>query len=399
MPPTFSGLTSRKSVVMRRVRELNRWVHGWPGAADEPRRPFTAMSGSALTVALLMIAIVLLIGFLLPTSQHLGSLLVVVPATTAALAGPRLTAAVAALSCGGALALDAYDGLLQSSIWAVHLLTILLVSGLVIGFRAIRERNVSELLDVRTVSETIQRVLLRPLPGRLGSLRMRSAYHASQPHALIGGDLYAAAKTPTGVRLVIGDVKGKGLLAIDDAATLLGAFRAAPHARVTLPELMAYLEGTLRSHFRDSAMNDSNAGERFVTALVLDLPDDGGHVRMVSCGHPPPYLVEGQAADLMPVGRPSPPLGLSSLLAEEYAVDTFPLSADATLFLYTDGAIEARDAAGRFFDLGARLAAWSGSEPGELIEHVLDGLLAHVGGERHLDDDIAMVALQRDAAR
>jgi serine phosphatase RsbU (regulator of sigma subunit) len=357
------------------------------------------ISVNALTVALLLIAVILLIGFLLlPTSQHLGSLMVVVPATTAALAGPRLTAAVAALSCGAALALDAYDGLLHTSIWAVHLLAILLVSGFVIGFRAIRERNVSELLEVRTVSETIQRVLLRPLPQRLGSLRMQSAYHASQPHALIGGDLYAAAKTPTGVRIVIGDVKGKGLPAIDDAATLLGAFRAAPHADITLQELMAYLENTLRSHFRDSSMNDSNAAEHFVTALVLDVPDDGGYVRMISCGHPPPYLVGGGAAAPMAVPLPSPPLGLSGLLAEDYTVDTFALPPHATLFLYTDGAIEARDAAGRFYDLGARLSAWAGSEPEELIDYVLDGLFAHVGDERHLNDDVAIVALQRKAA-
>jgi serine phosphatase RsbU (regulator of sigma subunit) len=39
---------------------------------------------------------------------------------------------------------------------------------------------------------------------------------AAQAESLIGGDLYAAVRTPTGTRLIIGDVMGKGLTAISD---------------------------------------------------------------------------------------------------------------------------------------------------------------------------------------
>lgn len=347
-----------------------------------------------LAVALVMIAVILLAGFLLPTSQHLGSLLVAVPATTAALAGPRMTAVAAVLSCGAALALDSHDGLLDSSIFAVHLVAILLVSGFVIAFRSLRERNVRELSEVRAVSETIQRVLLRPLPPDIGSLRVRCVYHASHPHALIGGDLYAAARTTDAVRLVIGDVKGKGLPAVEDSAALLGAFRGAAHRRLTLPELMADLEHSVRNHFEETALSDRDAAERFITALVLEIPDDGETVQMVNCGHPAPYLFRRSGADLVPPGRYAPPLGLGSVRAADYVVDTFPFAGNATLLLYTDGAIEARDGAGRFFDLGARISGWRGTDPQELLQWVLDGLTAHVGGEMGLNDDVAMIALQ-----
>lgn len=92
---------------------------------------------------------------------------------------------------------------------------------------------------------------------------------------------------------------------------------------------------------------------------------------------------------------PSPPLGLGSLNAEDYVVDTFPFGREATLLLYTDGAIEARNDDGQFYDLGAHVADWPGSRPEELLQHVLDGLSLHVGGGAiKLDDDIAMIAVQ-----
>lgn len=345
-----------------------------------------------------MLAAILAAGYALPTSQHLGSLMVIVPATTAALAGTRMTALIAVLSCLCALALDAYDGLLNSSIFAVHLLAILLVSGFVIAFRGLREKSSRELSAVRTVSETVQRVLLRPLPPRVGNVRIAAVYHASHPHALVGGDLYAAARSADGLRVVIGDVKGKGLPAVDDAAALLGAFRGAPHKALSLQQLVADLEGSMRTHFEGSSLTDGDAAERFITMLVLEIPDGEGVISMINCGHPPPYLIAPEGARLVPPERPSPPIGLNSVEAEDYSVDTFPLQADGTVLLYTDGAYEARDPEGRFYDLGARVATWPAGESDDLLQYVLDGLTDHVGGEMRLDDDVALVALTCDPA-
>jgi serine phosphatase RsbU (regulator of sigma subunit) len=363
------------------------------GRVESPWWSFLTHGYGPLVVALGMIAGILVAGFALPKSQHLGSLMVIVPATTAALAGTRMTALIAVLSCVSALALDAYDGLLNTSIFAVHLLAIVLVSGFVIAFRRLRERNITELTELRTVSDTVQRVLLRPLPSRVGDVRIEAIYHASHPYALVGGDLYAAARSAAGLRIVIGDVKGKGLPAVDDAAALLGAFRGAPHKALTLPQLVAELENSMRTHFEGSALTDGDPGERFITMLVLEIPDGKGAISMINCGHPAPYLILPEGSRLVPPGRPSPPIGLNSLRAEDYAVDTFPLGKKGTILLYTDGAIEARDGAGRFYDLGGRVATWTAEEPGDLLRYVLDGLADHVGGEMRLDDDVAMVAL------
>ncbi|MGW5171621.1 hypothetical protein ACWEQ1_30100 [Streptomyces nodosus] len=60
---------------------------------------------------------------------------------------------------------------------------------------------------VRSVAEAAQRALLRPLPDRLGPLHIACSYLAAGKDACIGGDLYAAARTGSRTRLIIGDLR------------------------------------------------------------------------------------------------------------------------------------------------------------------------------------------------
>ncbi|MFG2477697.1 PP2C family protein-serine/threonine phosphatase [Streptomyces fagopyri] len=355
----------------------------------------TASRYGPFLFAIAMIAAILGFGFMLPTSDHLGSLMATVPAATAALAGARVTATVAGLSCVACVALDGHDGLFGTSIFVVHLVAIALVSLCVITFRTLRERSTRELLGVRAVAEAVQRVLIRPMPPSIGSLRIRAEYRASHPQALVGGDLYAVARADGAVRFLIGDVKGKGLAAVDDAAALLGAFRSSARRTSSLATLMALLEEAVQAHFEEMAATDPDVAERFITALLLEIPADGSCVRMINCGHPPPFLVDKDTVRSVPARRPAPPLGLNSTGTQGYATTVLPLVEDALLLLYTDGVIEARDPKGTFFDLEARIAGWPGREPDELLPYILEGLTAHVGGSMRLNDDAAMVTVQR----
>ncbi|MFE7711638.1 SpoIIE family protein phosphatase [Streptomyces sp. NPDC057486] len=169
------------------------------------------------------------------------SLLIVAPALTASFASTLITGAIAALAVAGMLVIG-----LQNSHpitdFDSQIIALLVVSVIVTAFGYLRERHARELELIRTVSEVTQRVVLRPLPRRIGPLRVGSVYLAAQEQALLGGDLYATARTSTGTRLIIGDVTGRGLTAISDAALLLGAFREGAHRQATLPDLAAYLD-------------------------------------------------------------------------------------------------------------------------------------------------------------
>jgi serine phosphatase RsbU (regulator of sigma subunit) len=387
---------------MGKAKVVPRRLKTWGAATFGARRQFGAADGGAvfmrdgpLVVAVVLLVVILVLGLLLRPDQHLASLLVAPPTITAAACGIRLTALVAAVSCGAAILLDVLDGSWYTAIPAIHVIAILFVTAFVIALRGVRERNLRELIEVRAVSDAVQRVLLRPLPRRMGPLQIASVYHSSQPWARMGGDLYAVVRTPTGLRFVIGDVRGKGLPAVDDAVSLLGGFREAAPRAADLPELAAYLEESMETHFADAGETDDTAGERFVTALFLEISFDIGTVKAVNCGHYPPLLIGRTMTGSTHQRSHSPPLGLNSRNSADYVVDHFRLGVGETFLVYTDGVIEARDPAGNFFDLTGQAGQWAGQGPEHLIGHVLDSVRRHTGGP--LMDDVAMVAVRRDA--
>src|ERR1051326_8796417 len=65
------------------------------------------------------------------------------------------------------------------------------------------------LANVVSVAEAAQRAVLRPLPEHVGPLELGVVYLAAAADAQVGGDLYDVAKTPFGIRVIIGDVRGK----------------------------------------------------------------------------------------------------------------------------------------------------------------------------------------------
>jgi serine phosphatase RsbU (regulator of sigma subunit) len=87
-------------------------------------------------------------------------------------------------------------------------------------------------------------------------------------NALIGGDLYEAVSTPHGVRIIIGDVRGKGLDAVQLAATVLGAFRQAAAVQPDLPSLVKAI---------DAVVSAVTGDEDFVTALLCRSPTTGAY--------------------------------------------------------------------------------------------------------------------------
>ncbi|MEW1774431.1 PP2C family protein-serine/threonine phosphatase [Streptomyces sp. NPDC086777] len=297
-----------------------------------------------------------------------------------------------ALTASAAVVLiDWHDGLVHSPLLPIHIGALLAVSGSAVAARALHDRDLRELTQVRAVSEAAQRVLLRPIPHTLGSLRIASMYRAATAHALVGGDLYAAVRSGRTTRFLIGDVRGKGLPAVEDASALLGAFREAAHEHETLPKLAASLERSVRRHLAEMSGRDPNSAERFITALLVEIPDAEETVRVMSCGHPPPLLRRRGGVTRLCVDRPAPPLGLAGSTAEEFPSHTFAFFPGDTLLLYTDGLVEARDAAGTFYPVLERAATWAWCCPHSLLQHISRDLDSYAG--QHLDDDLAMVAV------
>ncbi|MFE0674156.1 PP2C family protein-serine/threonine phosphatase [Streptomyces sp. NPDC058867] len=356
---------------------------------QEPRR-------ALLAIPIALIVIVTVVDILAPPTVHLGPFLVAAPAVTASFAGPWATAFIGALAVAAQAVVATVRTSLVDLNHSFQLITLILISAFVTSLAARRERHERQLTQLRSVATAAQEVVLKPLPHQVGPLRIASLYLAAESEAQIGGDLYAAARTERGTRFVIGDVRGKGLEAVGDAALLLGAFQGAAHRRADLSSLVTFLEGTVSSDLDDPAALENTAedqGEAFITAAMLDVPDDEPVLHLISCGHPPPLLLRDGRTSLLSTSRPAPPLGLTEFAEADLTTQAFTFEVGDIVLLYTDGVIEARDGDGTFYPLAERVAGKTAEGPEALLAHLSADLLDHVGG--HLGDDAAMVAIER----
>lgn len=278
-----------------------------------------------------------------------------------------------------------------------ELATVAAIAVFAVFLNRLLARRARQLVQVRSVAETAQLAVLHPLPHHLGHVTLESMYLAAAAEARIGGDLYGAVRTPHGVRLLIGDVRGKGLPAIQAAATLLGAFRESAHDAPDLPHLARRLETSIsRYASQHPGVLGSEIAERFITALLAEIPDHELVVRTLTCGHPPPLLLHRGEVRELQADAPSPPLNLGMLVNDEFHVDLTPFHPGDQLLLYTDGVTETRDRSGAFYPLAERIRPWSGETPRHLLKHLHRDLVAYSDGE--LDDDVAAVIARRRAS-
>jgi serine phosphatase RsbU (regulator of sigma subunit) len=252
-----------------------------------------------------------------------------------------------------------------------------------------------QLADVVSVAEVAQRAVLRPLPERVGPLSLGVVYLAAAAEAKLGGDLYDVAETEHGIRLIIGDVRGKGLGAVEVAADVLGIFREVAHGVHTLAELARRLDAGLARRWGQH--------EEFVTALLAEVDAQTGRLTIFNCGHPPAMLISaaGNTVRVLEVPAPAPPLGILTLGDTTGAGMVVDLEPGDQLLLYTDGVTEARDSDRDFYPLQERLAklaaaaaspAGRGRTDGDLLGLLRKDLRRHVGAP--LDDDAALLLVR-----
>ncbi|MQY36344.1 hypothetical protein SRB17_43430 [Streptomyces sp. RB17] len=366
------------------------------GVRGPVRRPATGRPAAGLPVPpllpvlpvlpVLVVAIVALFGAAVGGGLIWLPLLAAGPALAAATNQPRgvLCAGLLAAATGAALGIAHGVPARELTVVLAALLAVTAASDLASTLRGRRERV---LAAVRSVAEAAQHALLQPVPDTVGPFQVAVRYSAAAAEARIGGDLYALVSTPHGIRLIVGDVRGKGLPAVGTAALVLGVFREAAHDEPDLLDVVARIE---RSLARNLGPDD------FVTAVVAGCPRPG-HLEIVNCGHTPPLLVSasGEVAAVEP-SRPAPPLGLRALAGQTPRLQRLPFAVGDQLLLYTDGVTEARDHARAFYPLAEGVARHVCDEPARTLTALHDELLAHVGGRLH--DDAALLLLRRSSA-
>ncbi|WP_051450586.1 PP2C family protein-serine/threonine phosphatase [Actinospica robiniae] len=326
----------------------------------------------------------------LATSPGVGfsATLSVPPALAALVAPPRqLRPLLVGAICVVAAALL---GSLEENVHAVEQIAELFATVMVtvVSWVAVRSAQLQQrtLTTVRTVAEAAQQVLLRALPSDLVSVRSAVRYVAAAAEARIGGDLYEVTTTAFGDRLIIGDVRGKGLPAVEAAADVLGVFREAAHQEGDLAAIAARMHASLLRRTPSDL-------EEFVTAVLVSVPPGGSQAEIVNCGHPAPLLLHHGVITPLEPPEPSPPLGLLDLSRDSLPVYKVDFEPGDHILLYTDGITEARDEEGAFYRLEQDKGWTVYQNPDPMLDHVLRAVRAHAGPR--LSDDIALLAVKR----
>ncbi|MFE5486038.1 PP2C family protein-serine/threonine phosphatase [Streptomyces sp. NPDC056527] len=355
-----------------------------PGKVARKRLAVQLASGTPV-LPVLTVSVIVVVDLLGGAGLTWLPLLAAGPALAATTNGPRGVLCVGLLAGVLGATLGFRDGAPGRELAAVlsALGAVTLASALASALRGRRERV---LAAVRSVAEAAQQALLQPVPAVVGPFQVAVHYSAAAAEARIGGDLYALVPTPYGVRLIVGDVRGKGLPAVGVAALVLGVFREAAYEEA---DLLAVVDRIERSLARNLRCDD------FVTAVVAGYPRPGV-LEVVNCGHAPPLLVRGSAVVPVEPAHPAPPLGLRALTGETPALHELPFADGDQLLLYTDGVTEARDHGRRFYPLSERLAQHLSDEPTRTLAALHEELLAHVGGRLH--DDAALLLLRKPTA-
>ncbi|MHC3474788.1 PP2C family protein-serine/threonine phosphatase [Streptomyces sp. 7R007] len=304
------------------------------------------------------------------------------PAFAGLIGGWRRTALIGVVALLLCIGLGVYDGLFEERRGFTAMASVAGVTGIGIGAAVSRSRREAELASVRSIAEVAQRVLLRPVPRTAGPLQAAVSYTSAVAEARIGGDLYEMVASPHGIRVIVGDVQGKGLAAVETAAVVLGAFREAAHDESDLVGLGERLERSVARELE---------GEKFVTAILAEIGSDHGAV-FLNYGHPAPMVVRQGGVDFPEPHAYALPLGLGGHGGDgpkPYWVDFTP---GEQLLLYTDGVTETRDAEGAFYPLGDRAHLLDEPDADQALATLREDLVRHAGGPLH--DDAAMLLLR-----
>jgi serine phosphatase RsbU (regulator of sigma subunit)/anti-sigma regulatory factor (Ser/Thr protein kinase) len=242
-----------------------------------------------------------------------------------------------------------------------------------------RERIEQELRVARLIQQTLLPKELPALPGW-----QLAAYY--QPARAVGGDFYDFLSFSDGrLGIVIGDVTDKGVPAALVMATTRSILRTAAQEGLATP-------GAVLARANDLLFPDIPP-RMFVTCLYGILNPHTGALVYANAGHDLPHQrQEGGAVELRATGMP---LGLMPGMSYEER-ETILAPGDSVLF-YSDGLVEAHNPAREMFGfprLMSLMAEWTDTTP--LIERMLNELAAFTGADWEQEDDVTLVALQRE---
>jgi serine phosphatase RsbU (regulator of sigma subunit) len=305
------------------------------------------------------------------------SLFIVAPLIVATAADERRTAIIAGATVVLTSAAVVWHGQVKDATSWFRVTPACAMGLLAVVLALVRRRCEERLAQMTAIAQASQVALLPPVPPDVTGIRIAARYRSATRGAWVGGDLYEIIPTGNGIRVIIGDVRGKGLDAILLARQVLSAFRRSAVATPALEHVADEVSRAIRPYLGE---------EDFVTAVLAQIAPSG-ELTIVNCGHHPPLLHHGDGLRSL-TGTTAPPLGL----ADDFTAFTAGWRPGDRLLLYTDGLVESRNQHGDFLPEDQIAMALAAADCDRALDMLMTAVHWHTGGRRH--DDMALLLLE-----
>lgn len=214
------------------------------------------------------------------------------------------------------------------------------------------------------------------------------------PMSSVSGDFYDFFTDNSGrlLGLSLMDVSGHGVAS--GLITMIGKLIC---HRVFFQNTQRNIGETL-AHINDELIQEIGSLDNYVTGIMLKFTDSG--IEYVNAGHTDLLLADSNGTVRSIGSEDGTHRGLFLGIEEmrmDFAPAAVPINRGETLFLYTDGLIEAMNSRDEIFGmsrLSGALASCAGLSASETMKRVIDTMLAHTAG-LHLKDDCAAICLKR----
>ncbi|MBB5326160.1 serine phosphatase RsbU (regulator of sigma subunit) [Anoxybacillus tepidamans] len=231
-------------------------------------------------------------------------------------------------------------------------------------------------------------IQMKLLNGKIPKFEGGEVLGSSLPAHLIGGDYYDFYLLANGkIRIVIGDVMGKGIPAAMLMILTRGAFRSAAESTDSPGKTLAAINQALYEDLRTL--------RAFVTLFCADWDPKTGVLTYANAGHLLPLFIKGKKRTVKEIPNVTGTM-IGGLPNQVYKEESIQLEDNDMIFFYTDGILEAQNQNGDQYKRDRLIdALLSNIDKGikEIGQYVIESVNRFTQGAPQ-KDDITMVLLK-----
>ena len=277
----------------------------------------------------------------------------------------------------------------QLALWAglgLSLIGLVLAGGY--GLRRRRERNqIREQLvrELEREMQTAHDLQMSLMPTQAPEIAGFDVAGRCLPATEVGGDFFQYFSQQDRFAVAVADVTGHGMQAAVPVMTFSGILNTEMKYRPALETLFAELNATL---------HQSLARRTFICFVMGEVDLESRVLRLSSCGLPYPLHYRAATGEVGELQVDAFPLGIRP--RSTYEVLEVPLAPGDRVVFYSDGLVEAANAAGNFFGF-ARIAeaigqgCVEGLSAANLLQQVFGEVRAFSGAVAQEDDQTLVV--------